>query len=115
VLSEAGVLSARGGLWSAYSRVAPSVGANGTRNGSFTREATGTQAFAAQSFPSSTFDSERYSGSYGVSGRWSVFDPSGIVGLSAARAAMRGANLTERSTRADVRLETRRRFYSVVR
>jgi len=113
--SQAGVLSARSGLWSAYSRVSPTLGANGTRSGSFTDEASGTQAFGSRTFPSSSFDSERYSGSYGLSGRWSVLDPSGIVGLSAARAAMKGANLTQRATRADVRLETRRRFYTVVR
>ena len=63
VQAEASVLSARSGLWGAYSRVMPSVGVDGTRSGSFTREATGTQAFGSRAFPSSSFDSERYSGS----------------------------------------------------
>lgn len=113
--SEANVLSARSGLWSAYSRVLPNVGADANRDGSFTREATGTQAFGSVTFPSSTFDSERYSGSYGLSGQWSVLDPSGIAGLSSARSGMKAADLGHRATRADVRLETKRRFYSVVR
>ncbi len=113
--SEASVLSARGGLWSAYSRVLPNVSADLTRDGSFTRQASGTQAFGSVTFPSSSFDSERYSGSYGLNGQWSVFDPSAIAGLSSARAGMKAANLGARATRADVRLETKRRFYSAVK
>lgn len=115
VQAEASVLSARSGLWSAYSRVVPSVGIDANRSGSFTEEASGTQAFGSRAFPSSSFDSERYNGSYGVSGRWSVFDPSAIAGLSSARAGMRGATYGRAASRADVRLETRRRFYTVVR
>ena len=115
VQAEASVLSARSGLWSAYSRVLPSVGLDASRNGSFTSEATGSQALGASVVSSRAFDSERYSGSYGVSGRWSVFDPSAIAGLSSARAAMRGATYGRAASRADVRLETRRRFYAVVK
>jgi outer membrane protein len=113
--SEASVLSARSGLWSAYSQVLPSVSAGANRDGSFTREASGTQAFGTFTIPSSSFDSERYSGSYGLSGQWSVLDPGGIAGLSSARSAMRAANFGRQATRADVRLETRRRFYDVVK
>jgi outer membrane protein len=113
--ADASVLSARSGLWSAYSRVLPNVGADAVRDGSFTREASGRQAFGSLTFPSSSFDSERFTGSYGLSGQWSVFDPSAIAGLSSARAGMKGANLGHRATRADVRLETKRRFYSVVK
>jgi outer membrane protein TolC len=113
--SEASVLSARSGLWSAYSRVLPSVSADASRDGSFTRESAGTRAFGTFTFPSTSFDSEQYSGSYGLSGQWSVFDPSGIAGLSSARSGMRAANLSHQATRSDVRLETKRRFYSVVK
>lgn len=115
VQSQANALSARSGLWSAYSRVLPSVDADLNRSGSFTGSSTGTQVFGSSVFPSSSFDSERYSRSYGMSGRWSVFDPSAIVGLSSARQSMRGAEHNLRATRADVRLETNRRFYAVVR
>ncbi len=113
--SQASVLSARSGLWSAYSRVLPNVSADANRDGSFTREAAGTQAFGSVTFPSSTFDSERFSGSYGLSGQWSVLDPSAIVGLSSARSGMKAANWSHQATRADIRLETKRRFYSVVK
>ena len=115
ILAEASVLSARGGLWSAYSRVVPRVGVDATRSGSFTRDTRGTQAFGSAPVPSGSNDLERYSGSYGVTGSWSVFDPSAIAGLSSARAAMRGATFGRTASRADVRLETRRRFYSVVK
>ena len=115
IQSEAGALSARGGLWSAYSQVLPSLSGSVDRGGSFTGSSSGKQVFGSQVFPSSSFDSERYSGSYGLSGRWSVFDPSAIVGLSSARQSMKGAELSQRATRADVRLETNRRFFSVVK
>ncbi len=113
--SEADVLSARSGLWSAYSRVLPSVSADASRNGSFTNEATGSQAFGSVVVPSRSIDAERYSGSYGLSGQWSILDPSGIVGLSSAKAGMKSADLGQRSARADIRLETKRRFYAVVK
>jgi len=114
--AEASVLSARGGLWSAYSRVLPSVGINAARDGSLTRNASGSAIFGG--FPPSSFsifDDEAYRGSYGLSGRWPVLNPSAIVGLSSARAAMRGASYGRAATRADVRLETKRRFYEVVK
>ena len=115
IRSEATVLSARSGLWSAYSRVLPSVSADGTRSGQFTREGSGTQAFGSRTFPSSAFDQEAYRGSYGLSGTWNVFSPSAIAGLSSARAAMKGANFGRAASHADVRLETKRRFYDVVK
>lgn len=115
VNAEASALSARSGLWSAYSRVLPTVAAELSRSGSLTGSSIGTQVFGSVTFPSSSYDAERYSGSYGVSGRWSVLDPSAWVGLSSARQGMRAADLGQTATRADVRLETHRRFYSVVK
>jgi len=115
VNAEASTLSARSGLWSAYSRVLPAVGAEVSRSGSLTGSSVGTQVFGSVTFPSSSYDAERYSGSYGLSGRWSVLDPSAWMGLSSARQGMRAADLNQTATRADVRLETHRRFYSVVK
>lgn len=115
VNADANALSARSGLWSAYSRVLPSVGAELSRSGSFTGSSQGTQVFGSQSFPSSSYDAERYSGSYGVSARWSLLDPSAWAGLSSARQGMQAADLGRTATRADVRLETHRRFYAVVK
>ena len=115
VQSQASVLSARSGLWSAYSRVLPSVTGDYSRNGQFTRESIGTRPFGSLTFVSSTVDQEGFSHSYGLNGRWSVFDPSGIAGLSSARSGMKAANLGHRAARADVRLETKRRFYDAVK
>ncbi|MFM8559287.1 MAG: TolC family protein, partial [bacterium] len=116
VQSESQRLSARSGLWSAYARLTPSVSAEWSRGGAFTDRSTGNQVFGAVTvLPSSSFDSERYQSSYGLSGRWAVLDPSALAGLSSARQGMRAADLGQRATRADVRLETKRRFYSVVK
>ena len=113
--SEANVLSARSGLWGAYSRVMPNVSADASRNGTFTEEATGSRAFGSVIVPSRAIDSENYNGSYGLSGSWSILDPSGIVGLSSARSGMKSAEFGHRSARADVVLETKRLFYEVVK
>jgi outer membrane protein TolC len=113
--SQADVLSARSGLWGAYSRVLPSVSADASRSGSFLEEGTGSQAFGSIVVPSRTLDAEQYNGSYGLSGTWSILDPSGIMGLSSARSGMKSAELGHKSARADVVLETKRRFYSVVK
>jgi outer membrane protein len=115
VRADANVLNARSGLWGAYSGVLPSVSASARRNGSFTNESRGTDAFGSLLFPSRTTDQEAYSGSYGLSGQWSVLNPSGIVGLSSARAGMKAADLGHKSARADVRLATKRQFYSTVK
>ena len=115
VRSEASVLSARSGLWGAYSFVLPTVSASGRRSGSFTQESRGTDAFGSLVFPSRTTDQEAYAGSYGLSGQWPVLNPSGIVGLSSARAGMKAADLGHKASRADVRLATKQRFYSAVK
>ena len=115
VRANASVLNARSGLWGAYSRVLPNVSADARRSGSFTDESRGTNAFGSLLFPNRTTDQESYSGSYGLSGSWAVLDPSGIVGLSSARAGMKAADLGHKSSRADVRLATKQRFYATVK
>src|SRR6185295_13600933 len=60
-------------------------------------------------------DAISYSGSWGFSGRWAILDPSGIVGLSSARAGMKAADLGHKASRADVRLFTKQRFYTTVK
>jgi outer membrane protein TolC len=65
--------------------------------------------------PNFSEDAISYNGSWGFSGRWAVLDPSGIVGLSSARAGMKAADLGHRASRADVRLFTKQRFYTTVK
>jgi outer membrane protein TolC len=115
VRADASVLTARSGLWGAYSFVLPSVSAGAQRNGSFTDRTTGNQAFGSAVVPVRAIDDEAYTGFYGISGRWSVLNPSAIVGLSSARAEMKAAELGHKSARADVTLATKRQFYTAVK
>ena len=115
VRSDASVLTARSGLWGAYSGVLPNVSADLQRSGSFTKENSGVQAFGSVPVPSTNLDNESYRGSYGLSGSWSILNPSAIVGLSAARAGMKAADLGHKAARADVRLAAKQRFYSTVK
>jgi len=115
VRSDANVLTARSGLWGAYSGVLPSVSADASRSGSFTHESRGTQGFGSIVTPSRRTDDEEYSGSYGISGSWSVLNPSALVGLSSARMGMKAADLGHKSARADVTLATKRQFYTTVK
>ncbi len=115
IQARASVLQARGGLWSGYANILPQVSGSMSRNGSFTRESSGTQAFGSNVFPSSTYDAEGYSSSTTISGNWSILDLSSWTSWSSARAGMRAANLDMRATRADVVLATKRQFYEVVK
>jgi outer membrane protein TolC len=115
VRADASVLSARSGLWGAYSFVLPSVTLQGSRGGASTRESRGSQAFGSAPVPNVSEDFVGRDGSWGFSGRWAIFDPSGIVGLSSARAGMKGADLGHKASRADVRLAAKQRFYTTVK
>ena len=115
VRADANVLNARSGLWGAYSSVLPSITLQGSRGGENTRESKGAQAFGSAPLPTLSKDFVGYQGSWGLTGRWAILDPSGIVGLSSARAGMKAADLGHKSSRADVRLATKRQFYSTVK
>jgi outer membrane protein TolC len=116
IQANASVLEARGGMWSAYAGILPQVSGSVGRNGSFTRESSGSQAFGGfVTPPSSTFDSENFSGSTSVSGSWSILDLSSWTSWSASRQGMRAANLDRSATRADVVVNTKRQFYEVVK
>ena len=115
VRANANVLTARGGLWGAYSGVLPSVSAALQRGGTYTKENSGVQAFGSVPVPSTNLDNEQYQGSYGLTGTWSILNPSAIVGLSAARAGMKAADLSHKASRADVRLAAKQRFYTTVK
>ncbi len=115
IQSNASVLDARSGMWSAYSGVLPHVSAGASRSGSLTRESSGNQVFGSFSIPSSSFNNEGYNGSYDVSGSWSLLNLSAWSSLSSARKGMQAAQLSQRATRADVVLGAKRQFYEVVK
>ena len=115
VQSDANLLSARSGMWSAYAGVLPQVSAAYSRNGSSTGERTGSSIVGAVVTPStSTYDAVSYSGSGGLSGSWGVLNLSTWSNWSAARQGMTSARYSQAATRASVALATRTQFYQVV-
>ncbi len=117
ISAEASVLDARGGLWGAYSGVLPSVTANysHTRTVTDPAERTQTTYFGPLPVDYRTISSNSSSSSPSINGRWSLIDFSSWSSLSAARHGMAAAQAARRATRQDIVLETRRRFYDVVR
>jgi len=114
IQAEADVLDARSGLWSAYSGVLPHASASVSRSGSFTRSSVGSQAFGSFVLPSSSYDSEGYTTTEGVTSTWNILDLSSWTGLSSARQSMRSAEFSREATRSSVVFATRQQFYAVV-
>ena len=115
IQAQAGVLDARGALYSSYSRVLPSVSASVTRGGSRSEGNEGTQLFGSVVTPSSRTDNESYATDPVLSGSWSVFDLSALRGMQSARSGMKASQLQQLSTRQDVAFSTRKQFYEVVK
>jgi outer membrane protein len=115
IQSDASVLDARGGLYSSYSQILPRFSAdfNRTLNGEVKRR--GSRAFAGFVVPGNTQDFEQYANTPSVSGSWSIFNLSSLEGWSAARTGLKAARLQHESTRQDVVLDAKRKFYDVVK
>lgn len=107
VSSEASVLTARAGMWSAYSGVLPHVVAGVSRSGAYTPTglANGTQY---------SWDAESYGTTESVTGSWGVGDVSAWSTWSSARSGMKAAACSQANTRAGVALQARTQFYGVV-
>jgi outer membrane protein TolC len=112
--ADLGVLDARSGLYGAYSGVLPSISAGLTRSGSLSTHNTGSQLFGAFAIPSDPYDSESYSTTPQISGRWNVLDLSGLSSLSSARQGLKAAQFRRTASRQDIALSARRQFYEVV-
>lgn len=113
--ARAGVLEARSGLYSAYSRMLPSVDAGITRSVSGSKNSVGSQPFGSVVFVTPSTDQQRYSTSPSISGNWNLLDFSALQSASAARTGLRASRLTEKSTRQQTAFDTRNQFYTVVR
>ncbi len=114
VAANANVLTARSGLYGAYTGVLPSLTATLARDVNITNGRSGSQLFATILTPSTTTDNTTYSTTPTVGGRWTVLNLANIAGLSSARAGMKASLLQRQSTRADVALATRQQYYQVV-
>ncbi len=114
--AEAGVLDAKGGLYSAYAGILPRFSASMSRSGQWTNDNIGNSAFGGVVFPTrTTFTDESYATSPTLTGSWSILNLSSITGWSSARNGLKSARQTRQATRNDVALAARRQFYEVVR
>jgi outer membrane protein len=114
VNANADLLSARGGVYGAYSGVLPHLSAGLTRSSSRVEGSSGSSLFGSFVTPSATTDRESYSTSPQLSGSWQVLNLASIAGLCEARTGLKAARLAREATRADVALATRQQFYQVV-
>jgi len=112
--ASADVLSARGGLYGAFSGLLPHLSAGLSRSGSRVDKASGSSLFGSFVTPSATTDRESYSTSPQLSGSWQLLNLSSIAGLRSAHAGLKATELTRKATRADVALATRQQYYQVV-
>lgn len=110
VQADAGVLDARGGLYSAYSGILPHLSASVSRNNSVT---TGSRSPLFGSLILEQ-DAESHGTVPSVSGTWSVLDLSAITGFQSARNGLKAARSTRHATRNEVVLAVRQQFYSTV-
>lgn len=115
IRAEADVLDARGGLYSAYSRVMPQVSAGWSRSVRDVEDSFSQQPIAGNVFEFGTLKSSSYTNTPQVSGSWSVLDLSSIQGVRAALSGMKAARHQRSAARNDVVYEARRQFYEVVR
>jgi outer membrane protein TolC len=116
--AEAGVIGAKGSLWSAYSGVLPRVSGSISRFQNETKgaEQSGTAVFLGEEFVyTQKSDDENHGTSPGLSASWSILNFSSLANLSSARSGLRAARLSRTSSRNDAVLDVKQRFYGVVK
>jgi outer membrane protein TolC len=113
--AEASVIDARSGLYRSYSGILPLVQITGSRSASVREQLRGTQSFSGLNFPTPRQDFTGYTNSPTISGSWNFLDLSAISGYSAAKSGLHAAELAHKSTRQEVALDVRRKFYEVVK
>lgn len=114
IQSEAGVLDAKGGVWSAYSGVLPHVSAAASRGLGITNYKPGEQVFGAFAIPQPA-RRESYSTTPSISGSWSFLNLSSLSNLSAARSGLKSSELQRTAARQEIAFNARRQFYEVVK
>jgi len=113
--ARAGVLTAKGSLYSAYSGVLPNVSASLTRSESRTTNESGSTSLLGVPELIAPNDSKSNFTSPTLSVSWGLLTPSAWRNLSAARQGSRAARYELDATRNDVALSVRRQFYEVVK
>jgi outer membrane protein len=113
--AEASVVDARGGLYRSYSGILPQVQITGSRSASVREQLRGTQSFSGLIFPTPRQDFTGYTNSPTVQGSWNFLDLSALSNYSSARSGLHAAELAHKSTRQEVALDIRRKFYECVK
>jgi outer membrane protein TolC len=113
--ARAGVLSAKGSLYSAYSGVLPNLTASLTRSESRSTNETGSVSFAGSPVPIAPNDSRSDFTAPTLSLSWGLLTPAAWRNVSAARQGNKAARFELNATRNDVALGVRRQFYEVVK
>ena len=113
--ANAGVMSARGSLSSAYGGVLPNVSASLSRSESRITNETGSFSQGGLTLPIVPNDSRSNFSAPSLSVTWGILTPSAWANLSAARQGSRSARHRLDATRNDVALSVRRQFYEVVK
>src|SRR5262245_51485680 len=113
--ARAGVLSAKGSVYSAYSGVLPNVSASLSRSESRSTNETGSLSFAGSPVPIAPNDSRSNSTAPTLSVSWGLLQPAAWRNVSAAKQNSKSAKYQLDATRNDVALNVRRQFYEVVK
>lgn len=115
VNARAGVLTAQGGLYSAYSGMLPSISAEYSRSGSWTKMNRGEQIFGSTLFPSVRNDRENYSTTPQLTASWTVLNLSSTAAMRGAQSSLKAARQRQAAAGNDLVLNTKRQFYEVVK
>jgi len=113
--AEASLEDARSGLYRSYSGILPQVQITGSRSASVREQLRGTQSFSGLIFPTARQDFTGYTNSPTVSGSWNFLDLTALSNYSSARSSLHAAELAHKSTRQEIALDIRRKFYDVVK
>jgi outer membrane protein TolC len=111
----ASLVDAQGGLYRSYSGILPQVQVSGSRSASVREQLRGTQAFSGFIIDTPRQDFTGYTNTPQISGSWNFLDLSALSAWSAARSDLQAARLAQKSTRQDVALDARRKYYDVVK
>lgn len=115
VSSQAGVLDARSGAYSAWSGVLPRVTGSVSRFNTWTDAEVGRRLVGGGFTQEFTSDFEAHGTNPTISGSWNLFNLSSISALRSARRSQGAAKQSLQSARNEVAFDTRRQFYEVVK
>lgn len=115
VVSQANLLDAKGGEYSAWSGVLPRISGSVTRFQSRTDDQVGSRLIGTGFTQEFTSDFEAHGTNPTLSGSWDILNLSAISGLRSAKYARSSAKQLYQFDRNEAAFATRRQFYEVVK